>query len=1416
MKQFHRGVPVFGAETIVHMESVSGEVVGLSDGAARDIHVDTQPSLTADDAVAIARESLPCPRCVTAAPKAELFVLRHEGRDYLTWKIELKVLDGSANTALPVVFVDANAGRVVWSYNNLQTGTGNSLYSGNVTLNTYAAPGGSSFFLEDVATKAGTFNYNNGTSSKARFTDSDDVWESAVQRAGVDAQYGAVSTLRYYKDVHGRNGIDDNGGPAPMTSADGVTPLMTSGVHYSSGYNNAFWDGTQMTYGDGDGSTFTPLVSLDIVGHEMTHGVTEHTAGLIYSGESGALNESMSDVFGAMVERSVKGESAATWLLGEECYTPGNGNNDALRYFANTHLATDDGFTADDDPDHYSERYTGSFDNGGVHINSGIANHAFYLTAVGGTHHLGGSVVGIGADTAAAIWFKALTSYLTPSATFEQASVAFYHAAQELYGDSSVEAQTVLKAWSLVGVTADTEAPSVAITAPAAGATLSEMATVTVQASDNVAVKQVDLLVDGAVKASSTAAPFSLSWLTGTSGNGPHVLTVKAYDAKNNVGTSAAVNVVVNNELVPPVVQITAPVDGATVAGNTQVAITATDNVSVEEVKFTVDGVVAKTLVAAPYVFDWNTAPVANGSHTLTASARDKAGNVGTSAAITVTVNNPGVAVYDATFKAPRCATVGSFCDTNALVVGRGANVGPELNQPNTLSSSCADGTSGSFHSDESLDRVRIETASGKPFAPGEVVNVTATVWVFSASSNFMDVFYATDASAPTWVLAGTVSPSGSGLRTMTVPVILGAGATQAIRTQFRYLGAATACAAGGYNDRDDLVFQVQSGDTQAPVTTLLSPSNGASVTGVVNIEATATDNVGVTQMQILIDDAVVATITTPPFTHSWDTIGVPAGSHTIVARAKDAANNQGDAQASVTVTKPPAAKSALLVVGAEPLDSHDNALRSRLETQLGFAVTVKQGAASAASDANGKQLVFISESVSSGSVGTKFTSVAVPVVTTEPALFDDLGLVAGAWDVVMGATASQTAVQIVDASSPLAAGLTGTPSVASAATTVVWGVPNGNAKVVARVVGSATRAAIFAYEAGVPMAAGTAPARRVAFFANSTTPGLLNTAGWSLFDAAINWALGTASPPPANAAPTVNAGTDHNTTAGTTLTLVGQATDDGLPNPPGTLALQWTMVSGPQSPQWPQNDSTLATTHVRFDVPGSYVLRLTANDGALLAFDDVQVVVASPPVPGTALVVVGAVPLSAGDAALVQRLQTQHALTVVTKTADASVTADATGKALVLISETVASGAVNTKFTAVTVPVINLEPALQDDLGMTSTTWDTSMGSAASQTAVTIALPTHPLAGGLSGQPSVVTSGANFLWGQPSASAQIVATLVGAPTRATVYGYTAGAAMVSGTAPARRVGLFPTGGVPSQLNTNGWALFDAAVGWVK
>ncbi len=234
-------------------------------------------------------------------------------------------------------------------------------------------------------------------------------------------------------------------------SYNGAGATLTSTVHYSRNYVNAYWNGTQMVYGDGDGSQSGPLTVLDVVGHELTHAVTDTSSDLIYSNESGALNEAMSDVFGASIEAYRDGAvSANTWKIGEECWTPATAG-DALRYMNDPALAGD--------YDYYPTRYTGTSDNGGVHWNSGIANLAFKLMVTGGTHPRGktSNVVPaldanpyLSIEKGAAIFYRANTVYLTPSSTFADARNATAQAAADLYG--SAAATAVNEAWTAVGV----------------------------------------------------------------------------------------------------------------------------------------------------------------------------------------------------------------------------------------------------------------------------------------------------------------------------------------------------------------------------------------------------------------------------------------------------------------------------------------------------------------------------------------------------------------------------------------------------------------------------------------------------------------------------------------------------------------------------------------------------------------------------------------------------------------------------------------------------------------------------------------------------------------------------------------------------------------------------------------------------
>ena len=452
VRQSFGGVPVWEGEAIVHLNQ-DGSLSTVTDDLKESVAVNTQPNLSEKEAINLVLDSYRGRAKLTQDPTADLWIYRAEDRDHLVYRVTTPRVDGSQGTSVPVTFIDAQTGEKVMEYDNLQTGTGSSLYNGTVSINTSSV--GSTFYMEDLTRKQGTFNMNStgnestGTGgTQSRYTDTDDVWNTTIQRAAVDAHYGAAKTFDYYLNVHGRNGIDGSGGPGTTTSAATGVGLIVSRVHFGSSgrYNNAFWFNNQMSYGDGDGTNFTPLTTIDICGHEMTHGVTERTANLTYSGESGALNEATSDILGSMVELYSDGGvvSGDTWKIGEDAYTPGT-SGDALRRMDNPNAVGD--------PDHYSLRYTGTADSGGVHTNSSIVNHAFYLMANGGTNRVSGvTVTGMGTTDAAKIWYKALTTYFTSGTNFSAARTATLNAATALFGTGSAQYNSVANGWCAVGV----------------------------------------------------------------------------------------------------------------------------------------------------------------------------------------------------------------------------------------------------------------------------------------------------------------------------------------------------------------------------------------------------------------------------------------------------------------------------------------------------------------------------------------------------------------------------------------------------------------------------------------------------------------------------------------------------------------------------------------------------------------------------------------------------------------------------------------------------------------------------------------------------------------------------------------------------------------------------------------------------
>ena len=442
VQQLHQCVPVFGGEAIVHLDG-RGKLFALTDDFVPGIDVDVAPLYSADEAADIAAEDhYDGWAALTADPTVELVILRREGVDYLTYKVQLERLDGVV-AEQPLMFIDAHTGDLVWGFENLKTATcsGATNYYGTVSFECLSS--GGSYYTENGTEGVATYSYNNTTASLYYVSSTSTTFStsSAVTRNAVEAQYVANNVNDYFWDTFGRNGIDGSGGPAAITS-HGYS-YISSYTSYSSKYVNAYWDGTAMTYGDGDGVYSGSLTMLDVGGHEFTHGVTEATANLTYSGEPGHLNESMSDVFGAMVERSVLGESSDTWLIGEDGWTPGT-SGDALRYMNDP---ADDGYSYD--------YYTSGIGSVDVHYGSGVPNLAFYLLSEGGTHPRGKSTVsvtGIGADEASAIWYKALASYMTSSTSFSGARTAMLSAASSLYGSSSTEYAAVQDSWAAVGV----------------------------------------------------------------------------------------------------------------------------------------------------------------------------------------------------------------------------------------------------------------------------------------------------------------------------------------------------------------------------------------------------------------------------------------------------------------------------------------------------------------------------------------------------------------------------------------------------------------------------------------------------------------------------------------------------------------------------------------------------------------------------------------------------------------------------------------------------------------------------------------------------------------------------------------------------------------------------------------------------
>lgn len=438
--------------------------------------------------------------------------------------------------------------------------------------------------------------------------------------------------------------------------------------------------------------------------------------------------------------------------------------------------------------------------------------------------------------------------------------------------------------------------PTVTLTAPADGAILAGNVSVAASAADETQLGRVDFFVDQTFISSDGSAPYTATFNSRDFANGAHTVTARAVDfGCNDASSSAAVTIDNFIDTTPPSTSITSPANGATVSGEIVIEATASDNVGVARVDFYLGATLLGTDTTAPYSLTWNTSTSFNGTQALTARGVDALNNVGTSAAVNVTVDNPGQASFNTSFGTPWCSVAGPRCDSSTYLVGRGT-VGPEPNEPNTLSRACWDGNAGTFHNSQSIDRLVINSIDGSSFTQGAQVRIEVTVWSNSVN-DYLEIFYANDVNTQVWAPVRMVSGIAPGLNVQTVNLTLQGAPMQAIRARLGGWGGQSPCSTAPYVDHDDLVFAVNAGaaDTGPPSVSLTSPTAPYEYRGTITVAANASDNVAVREVQFYDGTTLLGVDTAAPYSIQWDTTTVPGGGHrTLSARAIDTSDNVG------------------------------------------------------------------------------------------------------------------------------------------------------------------------------------------------------------------------------------------------------------------------------------------------------------------------------------------------------------------------------------------------------------------------------------------------------------------------------------------------------------------------------------------
>ncbi len=751
---------------------------------------------------------------------------------------------------------------------------------------------------------------------------------------------------------------------------------------------------------------------------------------------------------------------------------------------------------------------------------------------------------------------------------------------------SPTVASVSLSPTSVTGGTTSTATVTLTGPAPAGGATIT-------LASANTSIATVPASV--AVPAGSTSATFTV--------------TTSLESATTSVGISAAYHDTTRSAVltvtgVPGVASLTPNppiVDGgnsvtATVSLNNPapaggaVVVLASSNPTLATVPASVT--VAAGLLNASFSIT-TTAPATPTVVTLSATYP-----AGLTVNASLTVSTPGNASFDAALKVPRCASVGSFCDTGSTLIRGRASLGPELDTPNTLAAACLDGTAGTFHSDESLDRLSVATLDGSPLAAGEMVKVTATVWAFD-TSDFLDVFFAPDATNPVWTLMATITSTATQQQlVLSTQFVLPSATLPVIRANWRFLGATGTCTTGVFDDRDDLVFALSGAPpVNLPPIVNAGPDQAITLPATASLNGTATDDGlpnppgKVTTTWSLVSGPGTVTFGNASALATTATFGA-AGTYDLRLTASDGALSATD--------------DLIVTVNAAPPVNQPPTVNAGPDLTITLPATASlNGSATDDGLPNPPGKLTTTWSLVSGPGTVSFGNTAAPSTTASFGAAGSYDLRLTASDGALSAT-DDVIVTVLPANNP--------PTVNAGPYQSIT-LPS-----VANLAGSAS-------DDGLP----NPPGKLTTTWSMASGPGtvtfgnpnaLATTASFSVagsYDLRLTASDGALSATddlivtvaPQNHAPTVNAGPDQYETVlslPTTAVTQGSFTDDGLPNPPGAVTETWTQISGPATVTF--GDVHNAISLVTFPAAGSYDLRLTVSDGQLSTSDDVVITV--------------------------------------------------------------------------------------------------------------------------------------------------------------------------------------------------------------